>query len=180
MPALLLLALGVGVGWTGARSIRAAPAGGPAGAWETALVARRDLGATVLATGVVRPKVGAQVVVGSRASGVVERLHVTVGDRVQAGDLLAELDPTEFTTQVERATAALENAQAERAYAERELRRTELLLEGGASADIELAQARRSFETARAREREAGAVLHAGWRSRDPLDHAALGARAAE
>ena len=39
-------------------------------------VSRRDLSATVLATGVVRPKVGAEVRVGSRASGVLERLYV--------------------------------------------------------------------------------------------------------
>ena len=48
---------------------------------QTVLVSRRDVGSTVLATGVVRPMVGAEVRVGSRVSGVLERLYVTVGDR---------------------------------------------------------------------------------------------------
>jgi RND family efflux transporter MFP subunit len=162
LAALLLLALGAAGGWTTARTANAAGENAaPSAAWEAAKVERRDLRATVLATGVVRPKVGAQVVVGSRASGVVERLHVTVGDRVRAGQLLAELDPTEFETQVERAEAARLNAVAEREYAEGELTRTDALVRSGASTPGELANARRAAEIARAREREAAAALAA-------------------
>ena len=59
--------------------------------FRTATVARRDIGSTVLATGVIRPMVGAEVQVGSRVSGILQRLNVSIGDEVDAGEILAEL-----------------------------------------------------------------------------------------
>jgi RND family efflux transporter MFP subunit len=125
------------------------------------MVERRDVGASVLSTGVVRPAVGAQVAVGSRASGVLRRLYVTTGDPVAAGQLLAELDPTEFETQVKRAEASRASAAAERRYADVELDRVSQLHERGAATAVDLSLAARVEETARAREREADAVLEA-------------------
>lgn len=87
---------------------------------RTEAATRRDLRATVLATGVVRPMVGAEVRVGSRVSGVLERLYVTVGERVKPGQLLARLDAAELAARVKQAEAALANAQAEHAYAAQE------------------------------------------------------------
>ena len=55
-----------------------------------------SIGSTVLSTGVIRPQVGAEVAVGSRVSGVLRRQYVTIGDRVESGQLWAELDHTEF------------------------------------------------------------------------------------
>jgi macrolide-specific efflux system membrane fusion protein len=161
LGAPLILAIGASAGWAGARR---ADAMGPADAptrWETAVVDRRDIGATVLATGVVRPKVGAQVAVGSRASGVLKKLHVTVGDRVVAGQLLAELDPVEFEVQVKRAEAMLNTATAEREFAEAEYRRAVQLADAQAASGVELSAAQRGIETAQAREREAAAALEA-------------------
>ncbi|NIR44910.1 MAG: efflux RND transporter periplasmic adaptor subunit [Gemmatimonadetes bacterium] len=97
--------------------------GGNGSGARTEPAARRDLRATVLATGVVRPMVGAEVRVGSRVSGVLERLYVTVGDRVREGQLLAQLDSSELATRVRQAEAALENARAEHAYATQEYTR---------------------------------------------------------
>jgi len=128
---------------------------------ETAAAARRDLDATVLATGVIRPAVGAQVAVGSRISGVLRKLHVTIGDPVRAGQLLAELDRVELETQLRRAEAALAIAAAERAYAELELERSRRLAAQNATTGAELAKARTVAETAAAREREAAAGVEA-------------------
>ena len=50
---------------------------------------QRDLSSSVLATGIIRPRVGAEVEVGSRVSGILAELHCDVGTRVKAGDLLA-------------------------------------------------------------------------------------------
>lgn len=158
---ILLVAVGLGVGWTFARRTEALGSTDPSGNWETAMVQRRDIGATVLATGEVRPKVGAQVAVGSRASGVVGKLHVTVGDRVRAGQLLAELDPVEYQTQVARAQAQLLNTTAERAYAEKEYARAQSLAEARATTPAALSAAQRALDTALAREREAAAALAA-------------------
>jgi RND family efflux transporter MFP subunit len=156
-----LLAAGLSVGWVTARRADALGPDAPAASGETATVERRDIGATVLATGVIRAKVGAQVAVGSRVSGVLKKLHVTIGDQVRAGQLLAELDPLEFETQVERADAARANAVAERSYAESEFKRVQQLAETGAATRAELTGAQRTRETTRAKEREAGAALTA-------------------
>jgi RND family efflux transporter MFP subunit len=76
-----------------------------------AIVARRDLSATVVATGTIRAVVGAEVKVGSRIPGRVERLAVQVGDQVKAGQVIATLEQDELR-------ATLEKAGAERAEAE--------------------------------------------------------------
>jgi macrolide-specific efflux system membrane fusion protein len=158
----LLLLAGAGGGWLGARQLEAGTEAPQAlGGWQTGLVARRDIGATVLATGVIRPRVGAQVEVGSRASGVVKRLHVTVGDRVNAGQLLAELERVEFETQVERAEASRQSAASDLAWAEQEHERISRLSSGGHATAAELAQARRALELAQAKLREASAQVAA-------------------
>jgi RND family efflux transporter MFP subunit len=155
----VLLGVGVSGGWLGARRTAAQGSLASPAQWETAVVAPRDIGATVLATGVIRPKVGAQVAVGSRVSGVLARLHVTVGDRVMAGQLLAELDPVEFETQVERAEAQQMTAAAELSFAESEYARAEQLVARQAATGAELDGAERLLATARAKAREAQAAL---------------------
>lgn len=158
----ILLALGGGAGWLVARQSEArASSAATDPAWETGLVEQRNIGATVLATGVVRPRVGAQVEVGSRASGVVKRLHVTVGDQVIAGQLLAELDRVEFETQVERAEALRQNAASDLTWAEQEYDRVSRLAAGGHVTAAELSQARRALDVANAKVREAAAALEA-------------------
>jgi macrolide-specific efflux system membrane fusion protein len=158
---LLLLASGVLLGWLGALRLAAAQPSELSAGIESSPAVIRDIGATVLATGIVRPEVGAQVAVGSRVSGVLRSLHVTAGDRVAAGSLLAELDRVEFETQVARAEASLAVAAAERAWAAESYERTRRLAEQSAAADVELSSARRQHETAVAREAEAAAAVAA-------------------
>ena len=74
---------------------------------DTALVTRRTLNATVLATGSVKAIVGAEVKVGSRISGVVKRLPVNIGSVVRKGQLIAELDDRETRSQADQASANL-------------------------------------------------------------------------
>ena len=100
---------------------------------EVVRVARRDVGTVVKATGVIKPSVGAEVRVGSRVSGVVNRLYVKVGDRVAKGQLLAELDDRDLVARRDEAAADLQRVQAELRYAEldlerkRELERTKVI-----------------------------------------------------
>ena len=126
---------------------------------NTALVSRRDLGATVLATGVVRPMVGADVRVGSRVSGVLERLYVTVGDHVRKGQLLAQLDSTELTARFMQAEAGLENATAERAYAMQEYERAVELKEKEIIPETEMALMERQRDVSVSQVRQAEANL---------------------
>ena len=79
--------------------------------YRTATITRRNIGSTVLATGVIRPRVGAEVQVGSRVSGVLQTLNVSIGDQVEADEVLARLDPTEFQARLDQTLAALETAE---------------------------------------------------------------------
>ncbi len=94
---------------------------------EAVSVARRDIGTAVKATGVIKPMVGAQVNVGSSASGVVMHLYVRIGDRVQKGQLLAVLDSRELTARRDADAAALQLARANLNYAQTDLRRKQEL-----------------------------------------------------
>jgi multidrug efflux pump subunit AcrA (membrane-fusion protein) len=87
---------------------RPAGAAGPV----TALVTRRDLSATVTATGTIKAMVGAEVKVGSRIPGRVEELAVQVGDRVKAGQVIARLEQDDLRAAVEKARADLAAAEA--------------------------------------------------------------------
>jgi HlyD family secretion protein len=78
--------------------------------YETVAVERRDLVATVSATGRLEPT--DQVDVGSEISGIVARVLVETNDRVARGQVLAAIDTTKLEQQTERSRAALLSAQA--------------------------------------------------------------------
>jgi macrolide-specific efflux system membrane fusion protein len=59
--------------------------------YPTAKVVKRDLGATVQATGIVKPLVGADVKVGARTPGKVVELPINVGDKVAVGQVIAKV-----------------------------------------------------------------------------------------
>ncbi len=105
---MLMVALGAAgaAGWYVLR--RPASANGPV----TSVVARRDLSATVTATGTIKAMVGAEVRVGSRIPGRVEQLAVQVGDRVRAGQTIARLEQNDLRAAVEKARADLAAAEA--------------------------------------------------------------------
>lgn len=105
-------------------------------------VVRRDISTIVTATGVIRPRVGAEVRVGSRISGVVRRLYVQIGDVVKKGQLLAELDDRDLIARRDEAAAALQQAQANLSYATADLhRKRELAAVGGvAASDVDLVE----------------------------------------
>jgi macrolide-specific efflux system membrane fusion protein len=114
--------------------------------FRTAEVNRRDIGSTVLATGVIRPKIGAEVRVGSRASGILERLDATVGEPVRKGQLLALLDSMPFSADYDEAEAALAIALAQQTYARSQYDRAHQLSATDAITATEFAE----FERARA------------------------------
>lgn len=131
------VAVVVGLGWTPAARRQDASAG-----TDTVRVTRRDLETVVKATGVIKPMIGAEVRVGSRASGVVKRLLVRVGDAVRQGQLLAELDDRELAARRAAAAAALEVSEATLSYARADLRRKQQLRAALliAPSDLDLAQ----------------------------------------
>jgi RND family efflux transporter MFP subunit len=73
--------------------------------------------------------------IGPTIAGRVKRLDVHVGDRVQAGQLLGEMDPVDLDDRIraqeaalKRAQAGLHEAEARQAYAQSQARRYEQLL----------------------------------------------------
>jgi RND family efflux transporter MFP subunit len=80
------------------------------------VAARSGISEVVTATGVIKPRNGAEVQVGSRLSGVLEKLHVDVGDAVTAGQLLAELDGRELQANLALIEARLTELDAQLVY----------------------------------------------------------------
>jgi len=78
----------------------------------TAVVEQRNMAATVLAIGALRPEIGAEVRVGSRISGRVHRLRANIGDRVTRGQVIAELETAELDAIVAEREAQLRLAEA--------------------------------------------------------------------
>lgn len=113
-----VLALGALAWWKfGAKNTQTAPA-------ATAVAALGDIENTVSALGKIGPKT--YVDVGAQLSGQLERLHADVGDRVEQGALLAEIDPRIYESQVEGNRARVDslNAQLAERQANLELART--------------------------------------------------------
>jgi len=84
---------------------------------------------------------------------------VDVGDRVEAGEVLARLDARELDNAVATARGALAEVAARRAQAERDLERARSLAEAKAATEEELEQVRAGLDAARAAEDAARARL---------------------
>lgn len=146
----LLAVAGVGL-WWGARR-------GGEDVGKTARVERAPIERIVVASGTIEPE---QLVdVRAKVSGIVERFLVDAGDRVQAGQVIAELDRDTLESAVEEVRAVLREAEVTRAHAASELRRRNELFGRGvesqevldrmrmedASADARVARARATLE----------------------------------
>ena len=124
---------------------------------EIVPVTRHDIGATVLATGIIKPMVGAEVKVGSRISGVVNRLRSNIGDYVKAGQVLAELDDAELQAKLNQSLAALDKARADFLYARSTLERQRSLLSRALISQQEADLAETSLKVAEAQLKQAEA-----------------------
>src|SRR5262249_52545171 len=78
---------------------------------KKAKVEQGPLAKSVVATGKVFPITKAEIK--SKASGIVKKLYVDYGDKVKAGQVLAELDRDQIQAQVREASAALQAAIAD-------------------------------------------------------------------
>ncbi len=110
-----------------------------------AKVERRDFALSVLATGTVKPKVGAQVNVGARQSGKVEKLNVHIGDHVEKDQVIALIEHKDLDANLAQSQAQLVSAKIQ--LASRKLQREADL----ARMEALLAQRRTEVETERSR-----------------------------
>jgi len=79
--------------------------------YTTQPVVRGDIENLVTATGILQPR--DYVDVGAQVSGILQKLHVEVGDQVKEGDLLAEVDATVYAARVDGTRAQLQNQKAQ-------------------------------------------------------------------
>jgi RND family efflux transporter MFP subunit len=81
------------------------------------------------------------VTITPKASGTLLTLNVTVGDRVQEGQLIAQIDPEPYQLALDQAQTALDTAQDA-------FERTQKLHEAGSASDAALEQVRAQYEAA--------------------------------
>lgn len=91
----------------------------PESDWRTAVVMRGEVEQSVTALGKVRPK--EFVDVGTQVSGQLQRVHREIGDGVERGDLIAEIDPTVYEESVRTSRANLDNLRAVKQQQQAEL-----------------------------------------------------------
>jgi RND family efflux transporter MFP subunit len=85
-----------------------------------------------------------------KVAGTVKRVLVSVGDRVDVGDLLAELDPKDYALKVQQAEAALDQGKAQARNAEVNYERVRGLYESENASRNDLDDARTAYESASA------------------------------
>jgi macrolide-specific efflux system membrane fusion protein len=100
-------------------------------ATTTAVVEKRDMGSLVQATGIIKPKVGAEVKVGARITGKVEHLYANIGDRVKKGQILVRLEQDDLKARADQAEASYLEAKAAFDKAQLDLDRDKPLAEKG-------------------------------------------------
>jgi len=85
-----------------------------------------------------------------KVPGTVKRVAVRVGDRVRAGQIIAELDPYDYQLKVQQAEASLAQAKAQARNADATYDRTRTLYENKSASKQDLDAARMAYESASA------------------------------
>ena len=83
-------------------------------------------------------------------AGQLKAVALTVGQKVQLGDVLAEIDPRSLQTQVEQASAGVQQAQAQADNAEADFQRKDELLKKGVSTQSVFDQAKAALLSTKA------------------------------
>ena len=89
----------------------------------TAEVSRGDIESAVLATGVLEAT--KMVSVGAQVSGQVKKVYVQLGDQVEQGQLIAQIDSIRQENEFKTAEASIKNQQAQLAVQQANLAKVE-------------------------------------------------------
>lgn len=119
MTVVLLAAAGGGGFWYYQHQQDEAPE------YQTAKVTRGDLIQVVTATGQLGPVLNVQV--GSQISGIVRKLNVDYNSVVKSNEVIAEIDPSTYELNVQKAEAQVANSKANLALAQVQSKRAEEL-----------------------------------------------------
>ncbi|MBV6289677.1 efflux RND transporter periplasmic adaptor subunit [Pseudomonas aegrilactucae] len=143
-----LISIGALVAW------KTLPGGG--NSLNTVTVTRADIESSVTALGTLQPR--RYVDVGAQASGQIRKLHVEVGDRVEEGQLLVEIDPSTQRARldagrysIENLKAQLQEQRAQYTLAEHQFKRQQHLAASGATRDEDVQTAQAQLKVTQAR-----------------------------
>jgi HlyD family secretion protein len=114
---------------------------------QTATVTRRDIIIDAQANGIIEPI--AIIEVKSKAGGVITRMPVETGTRVNPGDLIAQIDTRDVQNNFDQAKASLDAAQARLTLAESDRKRNEELFKARVITPQEFENTSVNFETAK-------------------------------
>lgn len=143
---LLMVALG-GAGYAAWRHYGPGTVPEP-GRYRSEPVERGDIAKTVSANGTLNPVVLAMV--GTQVSGVIVKLKADFNQRVEKGEVLAELDPSLIKASLQQSLANLESYKAALALAILTEKRTRALIERHYASQSELDQAAQAVQAAQA------------------------------
>lgn len=107
----------------------------------------RDLSESVTATGTIEPVTSVEV--GTQVSGIIDKIYVDYNSVVKKGQVIAELDRTNLTSELSNANSNLANANSNLAYQKSNYERYKTLYDKGLIAANDFEQARLSYEQAR-------------------------------
>lgn len=109
----------------------------------TAKVEKGDIQTTITATGTIEPVTS--VTVGTQVSGIVSKLYVDYNSIVKKGQVIAELDKTNLTSELNTAKANLNSAQGTLNYEQANFKRYQTLYDKGLVSADEYESARLSY-----------------------------------
>ena len=112
---------------------------------ETASVSRGEISRSVTATGTVESKT--QVDVGTQVTGIIDKLYVDFNDRVEKGQLIAEIEKTLLESELKSANAAMESARVTYEYNRTNFERDKQLHDKQLISDYEYETSRKEYET---------------------------------
>ena len=92
-----------------------------------------------------------------RVSGLIQKLPINVGDRLKGGQVIAELDPTDYIIELQNQVASLDEAEAEARKSTAQYKRIKALYESESASRDELDSARAAHEAAKAAVEQANA-----------------------
>ena len=118
-----------------------------------------DIQRTISANGTLNPTI--QVSVGTQVSGTVRLLHADFNSKVQAGQVLAELDPSLLEAAAAQSRANLASAQAQQAQADASYNRNQRLFKQGFISQSELDTSQQAMSVSRAAVKTAAARVRA-------------------
>jgi len=125
--------------------------------YRTEPVTRGDVQRTVTATGTVNPVTTVQV--GTQVSGTIKQLFADFNSRVRKGQLIAQIDPAFYETQMAQAQANADRADAALRDADRILNQNKTLFARNLVAKNDFEAAVTGYDSARAQVAQAKAAL---------------------